>query len=209
MKTGWFASWHCLRHRPRRIHCVPVRPSSRRTFGKSGILNHKIKVQTLPLRLICRTSDNSVSFWTVPCLQLIFPPSGGGEGNDDSHDDVKDKAEEANVSSQPTLTCPTCDHREEPEPDGSSSEQDPSKSKSPSLPHLLSKHEDDIFDSLLRMPYVIRNDGWVCKGDKRVLWLPQHLRPLKNKPEFSAFNGKLMIVTHTQRVVVLTVGSEL
>ena len=135
-----------------------------------------------PLRLICRTGDNDISFWTVP-TQLF----SHGEG------------EEKNTS------CPVCDSERKEECDVSESKED----TAPPMPHLISKYEDQAFDSLFRTPHVIRKDGWVCKEDKRLFWLPQHLRPLRTEPQFWTLNNKMMILTHNQRVLFLTLRDDL
>ena len=44
---------------------------------------------------------------------------------------------------------------------------------------------------------------WV-REDKRLFWLPKHLRPLPSDPQFSTLKNKMMIVTHNRRVLFLT-----
>lgn len=144
-----------------------------------------------PPKLICKTGDNDVSFWTVP-VRLFSP---GGEANN--------------------VACPVCDQQEtsNTSQSGDALSDQPSKGEdqhaTPSLPHLISKYEDQAFDCLFRSPYVIRKDGWVCKEDKRLFWLPQHLRPLPDNPQFWALNNKMMILTHNQRVLFLTLRDDL
>lgn len=134
-----------------------------------------------PLRLVCKTDDNDVSFWAVP--PRLF---SHGEG------------EEKNASRS------ACDRKEES--DASQSEKD---NTSTPLPHLISKYGDQAFDCHFRTQYVIQNDGWVCNENKRLFWLPQHLRPLGTQPQFSTLNNKMMIVTHMQRVLFLTLRDDL
>ncbi|KAF9240452.1 hypothetical protein BU15DRAFT_87660 [Melanogaster broomeanus] len=70
------------------------------------------------------------------------------------------------------VSCTLCEQQEE-----SSANAVPK-----SLPHLISQSDkQSTFDCLLRTTYVIRKDGWVCRDDKRVFWLPQHLRPSKGE----------------------------
>lgn len=139
-----------------------------------------------PLRLICRTDDNDVTFWTVP-PELFPPATSGNEGEE-----------------KPDVCCALCDQKEE-----SDASQPKEDDASPSLPHLVSKYQDQVFDCRFRTPYVIQKDGWVCKNEKRLFWLPQHLRPLRNNPQFSILNDKMMILTHNQDVLFLTVRSDL
>ncbi|KAI9457911.1 hypothetical protein HD554DRAFT_2042204 [Boletus coccyginus] len=91
-----------------------------------------------PPRLICKTGDNDVSFWTVPAQ--LFPP---GEG-------------EANHAS-----CPVCDQQEtsNTSQSGDALSDQPTKGEiqdaPPSLPHLISKYEDQAFDGLFRSPTLL------------------------------------------------------
>ena len=178
-----------IAHEDGTVRLVSLSTSASHTLCPSGTTFTKtvrdVVISQNPLKLICRTNDNDVSFWTVP--SELFSLALGGEGEE------KDSG---------TVSCPVCKQKEA---------SDASKSKDdapPSLPHLISKHEDQVFDCQFRTTHAIRKDGWVCKEDKRLFWLPQHLRPLRSDPQFSTLNNKMMIVTHNRRVLFMTLRGD-
>ncbi|KAI9568724.1 hypothetical protein HD554DRAFT_2097581 [Boletus coccyginus] len=66
-------------------------------------------------------------------------------------------------------------------------------SNSTSIPHLLSQSDPgDVVDSHLNTTYRVRKDGWLVKGDRRVIWLPPSRRP-RGKDTFYAYeNGQVV-----------------
>ena len=61
------------------------------------------------------------------------------------------------------------------------------------LPHLLSQSDpEDAVDSHFHTSYRVRKDGWLVKGDRRVIWLPVFMRP-RGKDTFYAYeNGQVV-----------------
>lgn len=66
-------------------------------------------------------------------------------------------------------------------------------SNSTFIPHLLSQSDPgDVVDSHLNTTYRVRKDGWLVKGDRRVIWLPPSRRP-RGKDTFYAYeNGQVV-----------------
>ena len=61
-------------------------------------------------------------------------------------------------------------------------------------PHLLSQSDpEDTVDGLFHTTYRVRKDGWLVKGDRRVIWLPASIRP-HGKGTFYAFENGLVAV---------------
>lgn len=73
-----------------------------------------------------------------------------------------------------------------------------------SLPHLLSRSDpEDAIDSLFRTTYRVRKDGWLVKGDRRVIWIPPFVRP-RGKDAFYAYeNGQVLFFTPNMALIFL------
>ncbi|KIJ08710.1 hypothetical protein PAXINDRAFT_172813 [Paxillus involutus ATCC 200175] len=138
------------------------------------------------LILTCRAGDGTVSTWTIPSQLFSSAPEGG----------------------ENKVPCSLCDQQVEvPAQDDSKVSE---SSKSP--PHLISQSDKHVFDCFLRTTYMIRKDGWVCKDDKRLFWLPQHMRPSGPGEErgadvFSALNDKMMILTNHRHPLFVNLHS--
>ena len=72
------------------------------------------------------------------------------------------------------------------------------------LPHLLSQSDpEDAMDSLFHTAYRVRKDGWLVKGDRRVIWLPPPIRP-RGKDTFYAYeNGQVVFFTPSTSLIFL------
>jgi WD40 repeat protein len=72
------------------------------------------------------------------------------------------------------------------------------------LPHLLSQSDpDEAVDSHFHTAYRVRKDGWLVKGDRRVIWFPAFIRP-RGKDAFYAYeNGQVVFCTSSTALVFL------
>ncbi|KAH7921578.1 WD40 repeat-like protein [Leucogyrophana mollusca] len=69
--------------------------------------------------------------------------------------------------------------------------------------HLISRStKRNVYDCLFRSGYLVRDDGWVYHGTRRLLWLPDNFRPL-NPTSLSAYEAKLWILAQGERLVIL------
>jgi len=61
------------------------------------------------------------------------------------------------------------------------------------LPHLLSQSDpEDVVDSHFHTAYRVRKDGWLVKGDRRVMWFPSSIRP-RGKDMFYAYENEQVV----------------
>jgi WD40 repeat protein len=72
------------------------------------------------------------------------------------------------------------------------------------LPHLLSQSDpEDAVDSLFQTAYRVRKDGWLVKGDRRVIWFSPRTRP-RGKDTFYAYeNGQVVFFTPSRSLIFL------
>ncbi|KAH7905538.1 WD40-repeat-containing domain protein [Hygrophoropsis aurantiaca] len=151
-------------------------------------------------RLVCRSSDGSVSVWAVPPIREGDPCAlceGARRVVESTSADDVNAGTSNNARVNPHLISASW---------GSNSAQN-----SP-LQHEI------YYDCLFRSGYVVLSDGWVMYSQglgaesrstrnqheiqKRVLWLPAALRP-SGPMAFAAYGGKLVIMTVSHRVVFL------
>ncbi|KAH0830333.1 hypothetical protein J3R83DRAFT_1725 [Lanmaoa asiatica] len=83
--------------------------------------------------------------------------------------------------------------------------QDPGVSNdTTSLPHLLARFDvEDAVDSLFHTAYRVRKDGWLVNGNRRVIWMPEPMRP-RGKDAFYAYeNGQVVFFTPSKDLIFL------
>ncbi|KIJ63807.1 hypothetical protein HYDPIDRAFT_29157 [Hydnomerulius pinastri MD-312] len=147
------------------------------------------------LTLTCRAGDRAVSTWAIPahpfqgdeenaassatCHQKEV--NEGKEQKDDEREEVKDETKEVMKAEE------------------AKEEEKRAKDEIHEKPlHLIAQADKhDVFDNMLRSTYVIRKDGWLFRGDERLFWIPQHLRPAPGREaSFAALNDRVMILSH-------------
>ncbi|KAH7921005.1 WD40 repeat-like protein [Leucogyrophana mollusca] len=70
-------------------------------------------------------------------------------------------------------------------------------------PHLMSQMErGNVYDRHFRSDYVIREDGWIYNGEKRLAWLPAADRP-GGARSLAAYNGKLAIRSTAEKLMFI------
>ncbi|KAH7925768.1 WD40 repeat-like protein [Leucogyrophana mollusca] len=69
--------------------------------------------------------------------------------------------------------------------------------------HLVSQsNKGNVYDCLFRSGYLVREDGWVYHGSKRLLWLPVLFRP-KGPTSLAAYKDRLWIANTMDRIMLL------
>ncbi|KAH7903767.1 WD40-repeat-containing domain protein [Hygrophoropsis aurantiaca] len=157
-------------------------------------------------RLMCRSSDESVSVWAVPPISEGAPCA------------LCESAKRIGVAVEPISA------------DDANAQVTGTSNNMRVNPHLISASWDSssaqdnplpneiYYDCLFRAGYVVLSDGWVMHSrglgaepgptqnhhqtQKRILWLPAALRP-SGPTAFAAYRGKLVILTMSHRIVFL------
>ena len=72
------------------------------------------------------------------------------------------------------------------------------------FPHLLSQSDpEDVVDSFFHTTYRVRKDGWLVKGDRRVIWFPPNMRPRGKDVFYGYENGQVVFCTPSAALVFL------
>ena len=68
--------------------------------------------------------------------------------------------------------------------------------------HLLSQSDpEDAVDSLFHTAYRVRKDGWLVKGERRLIWMSPLMRP-RGKDAFYAYKSRLVVFFAPSKVLV-------
>ena len=153
------------------------------------------------LRLISRSEDGAVCTWAVPIPTSNRNEDDRNDGDGDNGDSENDgnnrhKGEEDNGN----------DRNDRSVGDNGNALTQTQTQTQPHTSFLTRSDPAEALDSHFHTTYRVRKDGWLVKGERRVVWMPPSIRPRGKDALFAYPSGLILFFPSYGGFVFLRLG---